>query len=989
MADNQLELREATKNLRLATEELQSFNQSTTAEIGKTVGKNIGDVTKKFTAGFEQIPGVQTLGTVGKTLFNRTFAKIKEKRELKLLQDRLRLDDSQMKELIQTKKVNDAQKKLNEQFKSGAEALLGVEVQFDKSLEKTGVIFQEAGKNFALARQEITGEIDEKTGEALTELKTNSEDLTTVLKTRQEETAKFNDNLAKTFDTGNKLGKENAKLLKTFGNSQQQMVDNQSAMLNADITGQDAIKQAGENSSKSITNAFQGFANKLGIGEKFQEALEGQTATQSALDLKGKAKDKEIANEQTRADKRQENIFKRIAGNLGFLKDSAEEGQDENKGFFGNLIAKFAGFRLAIMGLPAMFVALKASLLAFGAALAPLAVPIAIGAAALLGFVAFIKGFIKGFGEGGFFGGVKEGLMEVFDWFVGFPLRLLKNLTTFVLRFLGFDALADDIDAAFEPFLSALRGIFGVLTDVLITPIVAVGRTIMGVFDGLIDILMAPINGLLTAIEGAFGGIMDIFEGIGMLFSGDIMGGLKMIFSGITDVLMAPIDGLIVFIKEIFGGLLTIITAPFKAIYDTLGDLFFNPTSTVGQIVAWIGETFGGFFDFITKPFRGLYDLVAGIFTFDLEQIGNGIFKLVGGLFDIVTSPFRAIFNLISSIFDFDFMGYLATLPGVKQVMSIIKGVTGFFTSDEEEDKAKEERDAAAKKAKISEKRLDQAQRRVDIVKTGNLTINGQAATPEQRAKMSEKYEFARDYEALDHNDNMNALREAQDRYAEIMNKTTLPELVSNAGESMRNALFGANENTIAKIEAEKEAALDKAEKFYDQQNFFDDEDKYARLQKIRDEYDVKIAAEEEKGVGMITSAMNFFDGLFDFDFMGLVKSIPGASTVLGFLGLGGDKSLDDAIKDKEDYISSLKKDVANDGFFESKNNREKDKLALAEAMKELEDMRAEQAGQVTVVNNNNVVNANTNTSNNQTTTVPLRDTTPPAGTLTPAFADF
>lgn len=989
MADNQLELREATKNLRLATEELQSFNQSTTAEIGKTVGKNIGDVTKKFTAGFEQIPGVQTLGTVGKTLFNRTFAKIKEKRELKLLQDRLRLDDSQMKELIQTKKVNDAQKKLNEQFKSGAEALLGVEVQFDKSLEKTGVIFQEAGKNFALARQEITGEIDEKTGEALTELKTNSEDLTTVLKTRQEETAKFNDNLAKTFDTGNKLGKENAKLLKTFGNSQQQMVDNQSAMLNADITGQDAIKQAGENSSKSITNAFQGFANKLGIGEKFQEALEGQTATQSALDLKGKAKDKEIANEQTRADKRQENIFQKIAGNLGFLKDSAEEGQDENKGFFGNLIAKFAGFRLAIMGLPAMLIAMKASLVAFGAALAPLAVPIAIGAAALLGFVAFIKGFIKGFGEGGFFGGVKEGLMEVFDWFVGFPLRLLKNLTTFVLRFLGFDALADDIDAAFEPFLSALRGIFGVLTDVLITPIVAVGRTIMGVFDGLIDILMAPINGLITAIQSAFGGIMDIFEGIGMLFSGDIMGGLKMIFSGITDVLMAPIDGLIVFIKEIFGGLLTIITAPFKAIYDTLGDLFFNPTSTVGQIVAWIGETFGGFFDFITKPFRGLYDLVAGIFTFDLEQIGNGIFKLVGGLFDIVTSPFRAIFNLISSIFDFDFMGYLATLPGVKQVMSIIKGVTGFFTSDEEEDKAKEERDAAAKKAKISEKRLDQAQRRVDIVKTGNLTINGQAATPEQRAKMSEKYEFARDYEALDHNDNMNALREAQDRYAEIMNKTTLPELVSNAGESMRNALFGANENTIAKIEAEKEAALDKAEKFYDQQNFFDDEDKYARLQKIRDEYDVKIAAEEEKGVGMITSAMNFFDGLFDFDFMGLVKSIPGASTVLGFLGLGGDKSLDDAIKDKEDYISSLKKDVANDGFFESKNNREKDKLALAEAMKELEDMRAEQAGQVTVVNNNNVVNANTNTSNNQTTTVPLRDTTPPAGTLTPAFADF
>ena len=504
---------------------------------------------------------------------------------------------------------------------------------------------------------------------------------------------------------------------------------------------------------------------------------------------------------------------------------------------------------------------------------------------------------------------------------------------------------------------------------------------------------MAPINGLLTTIQSAFGGIMDIFEGIGMLFSGDIMGGLKMIFSGITDVLMSPIDGLIVFIKDIFGGLLTIITAPFKAIYDTLGDLFFNPTSHVASIVAWIGETFGGFFDFITKPFRGLYDLVAGIFTFDLEQIGNGIFKLVGGLFDIVTSPFRSIFNLISSIFDFDFLGYLATLPGVKQVMSVIKGVTGFFTSNEEEDKAKEDRDAAAKKARVSEKRLDQAQRRVDIVKTGNLQINGQNATPEQRAKMSEQYEFARDYEALDHNDNMNALREAQDRYAEVMNKTTLPELVSNASESMRSALFGANENTIAKIEAEKEAALAKQEKsfamFNSGEEFMSDEEIAARLQKTRDEYDLKLQTEMDKGLGMFKTIGSVFDDLFNFDFMGMIKNIPGVSTVLGFLGLGGDKSLDDSIKDKEDYISSLKKDVANDGFFESKSNREKDKLALAEAMKELEDMRAEQAGNVTVVNNNNVVNANTNTSNNQTTTVPLRDTTPPAGTLTPAFADF
>ena len=949
MADNQLELRDATKNLRLATEELQAFNKSTAAEVGKLVGKNIGDVTRKFTAGFEQIPGVQTLGTVGKSLFNRGFAALKQKRELKLIQDRLGISDAAMKEFQQTKKLNDAQKKLNEQFKSGAENLLGVEVKFSKMMDKTKVAFNEANNNFSVSQTAVTNGM-ERTTDSIKDLHDGNLALQDVLRVRQQETSEFNNKLVEQIkrdgvnkEKGAERDKETNKLLSTISSSQKNMVDNQSAMLNADVSG--------------------------------------------------KAKQKEITNEETRANKRQENVFKRIAGSLGFLQDSAEDGDGEKKGFFGSLISKIGGFATTILALPAIFVGIKASLVAFGAALAPLAIPIAIGAAALLGFVAFIKGFIEGFGEGGFFGGVKEGLMELFDWFVGFPLRLLKNLTTFVLRFLGFDALADDIDAAFEPFLSALRGIFGVLTDVLILPIVTIGRTIVGMFEGLFDMLMAPINGILTALTGVFDGIGKIIDGISMIFSGDIMGGLQMIFDGVITSIVGVIDGVVVFVTELFGGFFDILLSPFKAIYDTLGDLFFNPTSHVASIVAWIGETFGGFFDFITKPFRGLYDLVAGIFTFDLEQIGNGIFKLVGGLFDIVTSPFRSIFNLISSIFDFDFLGYLATLPGVKQVMSVIKGVTGFFTSNEEEDKAKEDRDAAAKKARVSEKRLDQAQRRVDIVKTGNLTINGQAASTEQRAKMSEQYEFARDYEALDHNDNMNALREAQDRYAEVMNKTTLPELVSNASESMRSALFGANENTIAKIEAEKEAALAKQEKsfamFNSGEEFMSDEEIAARLQKTRDEYDLKLQTEMDKGLGMFKTIGSVFDDLFNFDFMGMIKDIPGVSTVLGFLGLGGDKSLDDSIKDKEDYISSLKKDVANDGFFESKSNREKDKLALAEAMKELEDMRAEQAGNVTVVNNNNVVNANTNTSNNQTTTVPLRDTTPPAGTLTPAFADF
>ena len=854
MADNQVELREATKNLRLATEELQRFNQSAGYEIAQIVGKDVGGIASKFTAGFAQVPGVQTLGAIGKTLFNRAFAAMKEKRELKLIQDRLGINDAAMEEFKKTKKLNDAQEKLNKQFKDGAESLLGVEVKFDKVMEKTKVAFNEANNNFSVSQTAVTDGM-ERTTESIKDLHDGNLALQDVLRVRQQETSQFNDKLVEQIkrdgvnkEKGAELDKETNKLLSTIGRSQQDMVDNQSAMLNADVTG--------------------------------------------------KAKQKEIANEETRANKRQENVFKRIAGSLGFLQDSAEDGDGEKKGFFGSLISKIGGFATQILALPAIFVTLKASLVAFGAALAPLAIPIALGAAALLGFVAFIKGFIEGFGEGGFFGGVKEGLMELFDWFVGFPLRLLKDLTTFVLRFLGFDALADDIDAAFEPFLAALRGIFGILSDVITVPIVAVGRTITGIFEGLFDMLMAPINGILTALTGVFDGIGKIIDGISMIFSGDIMGGLQMIFDGVMTSIVGVIDGVVVFVTELFGGFFDILLSPFRAIYNTLGDLFFNETSHVARIVAWISETFGGFFELITRPFRGIYDLVVGIFTFDLEQIGDGIFKLISGVFGIITSPFRAIFDLISSIFDFDFLGYLETLPGFKQVMGVIRGVKGFFTSDEEKDKARENLDAAVSEKIDARQDLRRAQKFEESVRSGNFTVNGQEATEEQRAELLAKMQNRTLAAEMRFADADLAAAEADELFRQEIEKSTLPDIVDAAGEKITSAYANA-ENKL-----------------------------------------------------------------------------------MNFLGFGEDpQDLDQQISAQEKLVASLQKDVANERFFESDAQIEADKLALVEAMKELEDMKL-LANQTNIINNNNVVTTNSSSSNQTVTTVPIKDTSPPAGTV-------
>ena len=105
-----LELREASKNLSAATAELTRFNQRAGVEIAKTIGADLKKgVLDPFTSQFAALPGVATLGAVGKTLFNKAFAAIKEKREQNLLRQRLGLTKDQFNQMKYQKKVLDAQ----------------------------------------------------------------------------------------------------------------------------------------------------------------------------------------------------------------------------------------------------------------------------------------------------------------------------------------------------------------------------------------------------------------------------------------------------------------------------------------------------------------------------------------------------------------------------------------------------------------------------------------------------------------------------------------------------------------------------------------------------------------------------------------------------------------------------------------------------------------------------------------------------------------
>ena len=127
MAD--MELVKASKNLENATAQLRDFNQSAGVEIAQQIG---GDLKKgvldPFTSAFAAVPGVQTLGAVGQTLFNKAFAALKERREQNLLRQRLGLTKEQFSQMKYQKEVTDAQKEYAEQLEQGASNLLGLDL---------------------------------------------------------------------------------------------------------------------------------------------------------------------------------------------------------------------------------------------------------------------------------------------------------------------------------------------------------------------------------------------------------------------------------------------------------------------------------------------------------------------------------------------------------------------------------------------------------------------------------------------------------------------------------------------------------------------------------------------------------------------------------------------------------------------------------------------------------------------------------------------
>ena len=472
MAD--MELVKASKNLENATAQLRDFNQSAGKEIAMQIG---GDLKKgvldPFTSAFATIPGVSTLGAVGQTLFNKTFAALKEKREQNLLRQRLGLTKEQFNQMKYQKSVLDAQKEYGEQLKSGAENLLGLNLEkydietglykFGDTLTRPldsliGVQKQMLGKQDAQMAREDAG------ASARIEEENRRERGENYNRTVFERIAASIDGLAegiqniKAEDVGKGLlapiGLIGGVIVSFVGGFVAQ-VKNQIAaiklVVNNGMKGFGVVAKSIGGLIKAITPNF-----ILNFFQSIKNTLAGmKTLLTGGLTKIGRAAD--IAADSTKIG----DIFRSFRGMVGNVKaffvnskffqgvvkfgdlliDGVKAAVKPLQSLF-NMIKNTSTSMAAMAGKGGMIGRIMSFAQGFGRVLGKLFLPVTI----VMSAFDLITGFIDGFKESEgnnivskFIDGVGGGLSKMIGNLIGIPLDLLKSAVSWILGKLGFD----------------------------------------------------------------------------------------------------------------------------------------------------------------------------------------------------------------------------------------------------------------------------------------------------------------------------------------------------------------------------------------------------------------------------------------------------------------------------------------------------------------------------------------------------------------------
>ena len=931
--DRAAALSEATKNLTRVTTELQKFNESTGVEIAKIVGKDLKKISDPFVQSFANIPGVQTLGSIGGTLFNKAFAKMKEKREMKHLADQLGLDKLEFEQFKKQNEVLKSEEKAAAELKSAAESILGFSVQLPENFKQSLGEYNKAAGGFVMETEKLKElqskeeELAKKRAEIASSDNPDTEELKNVIKEQRE--------VKKAIEEGTQ-----AKPVVALLNKQKDFLE--------------TVKDNGVEMNRIGLNT-----NLQGI--QVAEALNGidnRFLEERKISGKGKSRESEIQNEMQRREDRRDTVFGSIANGIEGMKDSIINGLAglKDKGLMG--LGVLAGLVAApFIAISSFFTQLSAE-------------------------VKVLNALTKG-GLGRFFAPITNFFARIG--------KVLKPITDIFKR----------VGQVFQPLMKAAKGSASFMSG--FAPIAkfaaTIGRTLGKIF--------LPIT-ILMSIFDFVTGFMDGYK------EGGLIGGIK---EGIISV----VDGLV-------GGLIRMVTGAFAWILEAIGldNFAASLTENVNDAIEGVYEIFRGVIDVITFPFRLIFEMIKGIFGGETDfgglfgGLGDSIMGIFDGLINIITAPFDMIYSLVQDIFSF----FDIELPD----FDLAETITGFISAayDFVKDKVKgffsflgfggDEKEEELEKAKAEERRLSEAGAvSADGFQASTVKINGftdvarseasirasglEVATPEQRAALEEAA----------------AARTAAAEQAlqDFINAPKLSDAIGAVKEKMGEVFSGISTAVTNGFTAAKDWVV----------GLFTFSDEDASVAGIATKLiDIVLApynlainflkgifgfGEDEQGniapfslgeliVGVVTDIIDFFKGLFDIDIMGLVKSIPGAGKILSFFGFGDESptaptgntvDYEDKIMDAELERERIqaKIDKGNFGSVGVSDRDEKRRVAeLEEQIAELQRLQTEQQ-QVQVINNNNVVNANTSNNASTTTIAPMRDTSPPSGTV-PAY---
>jgi len=896
-------LKQASENLVRVTQELQKFNESTGVEVAKIAGKELKKVSDPFVNSIMSIPGVAMLGDVGKTLGNKLFAKMKEKREMEHLRQMInnnvqgvKLSKQEFEQLKLQENVLKAQKEETEKMTEAMKSILGFgdETQVGNLEVQNGLseLSKQAENQVNILRKNNE---DGGMTAAEAEIENNRQ------RAEDEKTSIFNriaggiEGMEKSIINGlaglKDKGLMGLGVLAGLVAAPFIAIKSFFISLGGEVKALDRIMKGG---LSRFFSPFTKFFNA--IGDVFSKGGTGRFLKGDTMKFFGRFTDDIV------------NLVGRVKGFLKPIADLA----GRVKGIFKPLMSAAKGSASFMSG----FAPIAKFAATFGRVLGKLFFPITI----LMGIFDFVTGFIRGFKEDGIIGGIKEGFIGLVDGLVGGLIRMVTGALSWILELIGLDKFAASLTDSVN---GAIEGVYDI-------------------FRGVIDVITFPFRLIFEMVKGIFGGETDF-------------GGL---FGGLGDSIMG-----------IFSGLTDIITAPFNMIYGLVQDIF-------------------SFFGFELPDF-------------DLGQL----------IKDGIAAAINFVKDKVKGLFSF----------------------FGFGGDDAEEEVAK----AAEKEEKL--KRAGAVSTDGTAMSTvrnngilnvaeseASLTDAGfQVASPEQRAALEEAA----------------AARTAAAEQAlqDFINAPKLSDAIGAVKEKMSAVFSGIATAVTSGFTAAKDWVVGLF-------TFSDEDASVAGIAtKLIDivfaPYNLAINflrgifgfGEDEQGnvapfslgemiVGVVTDIIDFFKGLFDIDIMGLVKSIPGAGKILSFFGFGDDEqkveptasndntpteeSTDPALlarkinrldKREEKLLADIEKTELRlqagkfgkriDGkFVRGTGMSNKDEklriIKLEEKLEELRNAREDMQQQVQVINNNNVVNAQ-RTSNASTTTIaPLRDTSPPAGTV-------